>query len=441
MIQTSAKKSYKSAFIFLTTLFFLWGFITVLVDSLVPRLKDVFEMSYAKTVLVQFAFFLAFFVFSLPAGFILSKIGYKKGIILGLLTMALGCLLFYPASSYRAFPVFLIGYFTLAGGITILQVAANPFVALLGSEEGASSRLNLSQAFNSLGTTIAPVVGALFLLSDSVKTSEQINVLSEIEKTDYYIAEAATVQTPFLLIALFIGVLALVFSFIKLPKLIEESPKGGYFKLLKNKFLLMGALGIFVYVGAEVAIGSFLVNYFYDMNLAVVVAGNETMMHIANTIASTFNKTFSGSDPKSLLGIFVVFYWGGAMIGRFVGAYLTKIISPGKVLAIFASLAIAMILISINTTGLLSMWSILAVGLFNSIMFPTIFTLSLEGLGDLKAQASGLLCMAIVGGAIIPFVFGSLIDGFGFKTAFILTILCYGYILFFGRYKAKKTPS
>jgi len=388
MIQTSTKKSYKSAFIFLTTLFFLWGFITVLVDSLVPRLKDVFEMSYAKTVLVQFAFFLAFFVFSLPAGFILSKIGYKKGIILGLLTMALGCLLFYPASSYRAFPVFLIGYFTLAGGITILQVAANPFVALLGSEEGASSRLNLSQAFNSLGTTIAPVVGALFLLSDSVKTSEQINVLSEIEKTDYYIAEAATVQTPFLLIALFIGILALVFSFIKLPKLIEESPKGGYFKLLKNKLMLMGALGIFVYVGAEVAIGSFLVNYFYDMNLAVVVLENETMMHIANTIASTFNKTFSGSDPKSLLGIFVVFYWGGAMIGRFVGAYLTKVISPGKVLAIFASLAIAMILISINTTGLLSMWSILAVGLFNSIMFPTIFTLSLEGLGDLKAQAS-----------------------------------------------------
>jgi len=438
MIQTSTKKSYKSAFIFLTTLFFLWGFITVLVDSLVPRLKDVFEMSYAKTVLVQFAFFLAFFVFSLPAGFILSKIGYKKGIILGLLTMALGCLLFYPASSYRAFPVFLIGYFTLAGGITILQVAANPFVALLGSEEGASSRLNLSQAFNSLGTTIAPVVGALFLLSDSVKTSEQINVLSEIEKTDYYIAEAATVQTPFLLIALFIGILALVFSFIKLPKLIEESPKGGYFKLLKNKLMLMGALGIFVYVGAEVAIGSFLVNYFYDMNLAVVVLENETMMHIANTIASTFNKTFSGSDPKSLLGIFVVFYWGGAMIGRFVGAYLTKFISPGKVLAIFASLAIAMILISINTTGLLSMWSILAVGLFNSIMFPTIFTLSLEGLGDLKAQASGLLCMAIVGGAIIPFVFGSLIDGFGFKTAFILTILCYGYILFFGRYKAKR---
>ena len=437
-MSTSTNKSYRSAFIFLTSLFFLWGFITVLVDSLIPRLKDVFEMSYAKTVLVQFAFFVAFFVFSLPAGYLLSKIGYKKGIVLGLLTMAAGCLLFYPAAEHRMFSVFLVGYFTLAAGITILQVAANPFVALLGSEEGASSRLNLSQAFNSLGTTIAPVVGALFLLSDSVKSSEEIAVLTETQKSDYYIAEASTVQTPFLLISAFIILLAVVFLFTKLPKLIEESPKGGYFKLLKNKMMLMGALGIFVYVGAEVAVGSFLVNYFSDMGLATVVAESETMMSIANTIASTFNKTFTDSDPKSLLGIFVIFYWGGAMIGRFVGAYLTKILAPGKVLSIFAMLAITMIVISISTTGLISMWSILAVGLFNSIMFPTIFTLSLEGLGDLKAQASGLLCMAIVGGAIIPFFFGSLIDGLGFKTAFLLVITCYAYILFYGRYKTKR---
>ena len=435
----STNKSYKSALIFLTTLFFLWGFITVLVDSLVPRLKDVFEMSYAKTVLVQFAFFTAFFVVSVPAGAILSKIGYRKGIVLGLIIMALGCLLFYPAAEYRNFTIFLIGYFTLAGGITVLQVAANPYVALLGSEEGASSRLNLSQAFNSLGTTIAPVVGALFLLSDSVKTSEEINALSTLEKVDYYAAEAATVQTPFLLIATFIGILAVVFAFIKLPKVMQESPKGGYLSLLKNKLMLMGALGIFVYVGAEVAIGSFLVNYFDDMNLAVIVAENDTMMNIANTIASTFNKSFSNSDPKSLLGIFIIFYWGGAMIGRFVGAYLTKIIPPGKVLSIFALLAIVMIAISINTQGLISMWSILAVGLFNSIMFPTIFTLTLEGLGELKAQASGLLCMAIVGGAIIPFAFGGLIDGFGFKTAFILTMICYGYILYYGKLKSSKS--
>ena len=429
-------KSYQSSFISVTILFFLWGFITVLVDSLIPRLKDVFEMSYAKTVLVQFAFFTAFFVVSLPAGAILTKIGYKKGIVLGLIIMALGCLLFYPAAEYRNFNVFLIGYFTLASGITVLQVAANPYVALLGSEEGASSRLNLSQAFNSLGTTIAPVVGALFLLSDSVKTSEEIDLLNITDKANYYAAEAATVQVPFLLIATFIGILALIFSFIKLPKVMEDSPKGGYLALLKNKLMMLGALGIFVYVGAEVAIGSFLVNYFDDMNLAVIVAENNTMMSIANTIASTFNKTFSNSDPKSLLGIFIIFYWGGAMIGRFIGAYLTKIMSPGRVLSIFASLAIILIIISINTVGLLSMWSILAVGLFNSIMFPTIFTLTLRGLGDLKAQASGLLCMAIVGGAIIPFAFGSLIDGFGFKTAFILTIVCYGYILYYGMIKS-----
>ena len=434
----STNKSYRSALIFLTTLFFLWGFITVLVDSLVPRLKDVFEMSYAKTVLVQFAFFTAFFVVSVPAGTLLSKIGYRKGIVLGLIIMALGCLLFYPAAEYRNFNVFLIGYFTLAGGITVLQVAANPYVALLGSEEDASSRLNLSQAFNSLGTTIAPIVGALFLLSDSVKTSEEINLLTALEKVDYYSAEAATVQTPFLLIAAFIGILALIFAFLKLPKVMQESPKGGYLSLLKNKLMLMGALGIFVYVGAEVAIGSFLVNYFSDMNLAVIVMENEMMMNIANTIASVFNKTFSNSDPKSLLGIFIIFYWGGAMIGRFIGAYLTKIMDAGKVLSMFASLAILMILISINTQGLISMWSILAVGLFNSIMFPTIFTLTLEGLGDLKAQASGLLCMAIVGGAIIPFAFGSLIDGFGFKKAFILTVICYGYIMYYGRLKNRK---
>jgi len=436
-MMTQSNKSYKNAFIFLTTLFFLWGFITVLVDSLVPRLKDVFEMSYAKTVLVQFAFFTAFFIVSVPAGMILSKIGYKKGIVLGLVTMAVGCLLFYPAAEYRNFNFFLIGYFTLAAGITVLQVAANPYVALLGSEDGASSRLNLSQAFNSLGTTIAPIVGALFLLSDTVKTSEEIELLTSTAKTNYYAAEAATVQTPFLFISGFILVLAFIFAFINLPTVMQESPTGGYLSLLKNKLMLLGALGIFLYVGAEVAIGSFLVNYFSDMNLAAVVAQNDTMMSIANTIASVFNRTFSNSDPKSLLGIFVIFYWGGAMIGRFVGAYLTRIMAPGKVLGIFAFLAVAMILISINTIGLISMWSILAVGLFNSIMFPTIFTLTLEGLGDLKAQASGLLCMAIVGGAVVPFAFGGLIDNFGFKTAFVLTIACYGYILYYGLLRAK----
>jgi len=427
----------KRAFAIITTLFFLWGFITVLVDSLIPRLKDVFELSYFQAGLVQFAFFLAYFIFSIPAGSILARIGYKKGIILGLLTMAFGCLLFYPASEYRMFNVFLLGYFILAAGITVLQVAANPYVSLLGSEQGASSRLNLAQAFNSLGTTIAPIIGALFLLSETVKTSTEINALSIQEKESYLTAEAATVQTPFLTIAAIIGVLAVVFMIVKLPTIMEKSPKGGYSKLFKNKLALMGVLGIFLYVGAEVAIGSYLVNYFQSMRLTPIILENETMMAIANTITNVFNKDLSVSDPKSLLGIFVIFYWGSAMIGRFIGAYLTKLITPGKVLGVFSFLAILMIFTSMNTLGLLSMWTILSVGLFNSIMFPTIFTLTLDGLGDLKPQASGLLCTAIVGGAIIPPLYGFLTDQFHFKLALLLIVLCYAYILYFGWIKSK----
>jgi len=422
------QKNYRSTFIVITTLFFLWGFITVLVDSLIPRLRDVFELSYFQAGLVQFAFFGAFFVFSIPSGFILSKIGYKKGIILGLLAMALGCLLFYPASSFRNFGIFLFGYFTLAGGITILQVAANPYVALLGTEQGASSRLNLSQAFNSLGTAIAPVIGAMFLLSDSIKSSEEIIVLSEQEKSAYYISEAATVQQPFLIIAGFIVLLVVIFMYIKLPKLLQKSPKEGYGKLLKNKMMMMGAFGIFVYVGAEVAIGSYLVNYFLDMNLASIISDNETMKALAELL---LNADISTIDEKAIVGAFVFFYWTGAMIGRFIGAYLTKKMAPAKVLLVFALLSIMMLLISISTQGMIAMWSILAVGLFNSIMFPTIFTLTIEGLGDLKPQASGLLCTAIVGGALIPPLYGYLTDNIGFKSALFLLVICYGYILYF----------
>lgn len=434
----TTKSSHSSAFAVITTLFFLWGFITVLVDSLIPRLRDVFELSYFQAGLVQFAFFAAYFVLSIPAGFILSKIGYKRGIIWGLITMAVGCLLFYPAASYRTFGIFLLGYFTLAGGITILQVAANPYVALLGSEDGASSRLNLSQAFNSLGTAIAPVIGAMFLLSDSIKTSEELTNLDEMSRDAYYISEASSVQVPFLLLAGFIGLLVLFFLFIKLPKLMDDSPRRGYRKVLKNKMVLMGSFGIFVYVGAEVAIGSYLVNYFLDMNLPSIILENNFMKNIAKRI---LNSDLVTMDKKAIVGAFVVFYWSGAMVGRFIGAYLTKIFNPSRVLSIFAVLAISMIMISMNTVGLVSMWSILAVGLFNSIMFPTIFTLTIDGLGDLKPQASGLLCTAIVGGALIPPLYGFFTDNVGFKYALILLIICYGYIVFFGIVKLRSKRS
>ena len=430
------KHNYRTAFIFLTSLFFLWGFITVLVDSFIPRIRDLFTLTYFQAGLVQFAFFGAYFILSIPAGFLLSKIGYKRGIVAGLITMAIGCFLFYPAASFREFNVFLLAYFVLAGGITVLQVAANPYVAVLGSESEAASRLNLSQAFNSLGTSIAPILGASFILSDKVRSSEEISEMTTAAREAYLISEATAVQTPFMVITSFIILLALVFVFVKLPTILSSAPKGGYSSLLRNKSLLLGALGIFIYVGAEVAIGSYLVNYFYDMGLTAVVKQNEVMAAIASTL---LGQDLSAVSDYGILGAFVTFYWSGAMIGRFVGYYLTKVIRPSVVLSYFATGAVLMIVISSQSLGIVSMISILAVGLFNSIMFPTIFSLSLEGLDDLKPQASGILCTMIVGGAIIPPLYGYMTDLFGFKMALLLLIFCYGYIIWYGYQRSKKS--
>ena len=428
------KNKYLFPFIALTSLFFLWGFLTVLVDFLIPRLKEIFTLTYFQAGLVQFAFFMAYFLLSIPAGFILSKIGYKKGIVLGLLTMALGCFLFYPAAEFRTFSIFLMAYFILAGGMTILQVAANPFVAVLGDKKGASSRLNLAQAFNSLGTAIAPAIGATFLLSDTIKTTAEIDVLSEIEKSAYYISEAVAVQTPFILLSVCIVALAVIFAFVKLPSIIKTVSNSGYTKVLKNKVLMMGAFAILVYVGAEVAIGSYLVNYFIDMNMHLVIQSTPWMNNIAINILNT---DLASLDKRAIVGAFVTFYWSGAMIGRFVGAYLTSKNNPSKVLGFFAIGALLLIIISMNTVGLLSMWSILAVGLFNSIMFPTIFTLSIQDIEELKPQASGILCTMIVGGAIIPPLYGFITDLSGFKTAMILLLACYGYIYYFAKSTSK----
>ena len=429
------KKSYRTAFIFVTVLFFLWGFITVLVDSLIPRLRELFTLSYFEAGLVQFAFFGAYFLLSVPAGFILAKIGYKRGIILGLLTMAVGCLIFYPAASLREFWIFAVGYFTLAAGITVLQVAANPYVTMLGPEKTASSRLNLAQAFNSLGTSIAPILGALFILSDKVLNPEEINFLTEAQREAYYIGEASAVQTPFLGIALFIALIAVFFAVVKLPKVQEETATGGYGKVLKNKNLLLGALGIFFYVGAEVALGSYLVNYFITLGAADLVRQSPFMSTIAGWLLS---ENSLGSD-YALVGVFVTFYWSGAMVGRFIGSYLTSRFSPAKVLSVFAFSAIALVLISQQTTGLVAMWTILGVGLFNSIMFPTIFSLALDGLGNNKAQGSGVLVSMIVGGAIVPPTFGFLTDSFGFNGALILVMCCYAYILFYAYGNQKRS--
>ena len=419
--------SRRTALILITSLFFLWGFLTVWVDSLIPRLRDVFTLTYFQAGLVQFAFFGAYFLLSIPAGFILSRIGYKRGIILGLAIMGLGALLFWPAASFRVFGLFMLAYFTLAGGMTVLQVAANPYVAVLGDAEGASSRLNLAQAFNSLGTAIAPAMGAMFILSDHIKTPDEIASLGDIAREAYYAAEAAAVQQPFVLIALLILALAVGFFFIKLPELMKSDHKHGYLDLLKDRRLMLGAIGIFVYVGAEVAIGSYLVNYFKDLGLAERILNTPAMRQIGNLV---LNGNIDSVDAKAVVAAFVTFYWSGAMVGRFIGAYLTRAFAPARILAIFAMGAISLILISMNSAGFIAMWSILGVGLFNSIMFPTIFTLSIDHVGDLKPQASGILCTMIVGGAIVPPLFGLMTDHYGFQTAMALLIICYAFIAY-----------
>ena len=423
-------KSYTKSFYILTSLFFMWGFITVLVDSLIPRIKELFELSYFEAGLVQFAFFIAYGIMSIPSGKLLHRIGYKKGIITGLTVMGIGCVLFSPAAAMRSFELFLLSYFILASGMTILQVAANPYVTVLGDPKTASSRLNLSQAFNSLGTTLAPILGAVFILSDNIKSTEEIMSLDEMAKAQYYASEASAVQGPFYTLAIALLILAFFVLGAKLPPLLRSNTDSNYSQALKHNKLKLGALGIFLYVGAEVAIGSYLVNYFLDMNLAEVIRENKVMSSIAGFI---HQGDLTNIDSKGLVGSFVAFYWGGAMLGRFIGAYLTRVYSPNKVLGLFALLAITCIIISMSTDGLISLWSILAVGLFNSIMFPTIFSISIEDLDQLKPEGSGILCTVIAGGAFIPPLYGYFTDISGFKTAFLLLIACYTYIWFFAK--------
>lgn len=409
----------------------MWGFITVFVDSLVPRLREVFELDYSSSGLFQTAFFLAYGILAIPSGYILSKIGYKRGIVLGLVVVAIGCGLYYPAASGRMFAMFLMAFFTVAGGMTILQVAANPYVTVLGDKKGASARLNLAQAFNSLGTAIAPTLGAILILSDHVKDSDEIAALSAADKAAYLAGEAEAVQTPFLILAGVLVVLAVLFLFIPLPQLINNRLKGGFDKAFGHRRLSLGAGAIFVYVGAEVAIGTYAVTYFVDLNLREVVLSSDVLRWYAEM---WHDGPLNEIDDKGIMGLFVSAYWLGAMIGRFIGAYLTYILKPSKVLAIFAAGAISMLFLSFGTTGWVAMVSLLLVGLFNSIMFPTIFSLGIDKLGKYKPQGSGILCAAIVGGAAIPPLYGKIADLSSFKTGFLLLALCYGYILFYGWY-------
>lgn len=403
--ENNMQQNFRLPLVVLTSLFFIWGFITSLNDILIPHLKAVFELSYFQAMAVNLAFFGAYALVSLPAGALVRKIGYQKGIVAGLVVAALGCFLLMAAADIKLYMVFLFALFVLASGITVLQVSANPYVSRLGPEHTASGRLTLTQAFNSLGTTLAPAFGAILILSVATLGSAELANMSQQQLSEYRLEQAQAVQLPYMILASVLLLLAGVFSLIKLPQIEQEQQTQQLTaSIWQQKHLLLGALAIFVYVGAEVSIGSFLVNFL-----------SEQGEHLDEVQAAHY----------------VSYYWGGAMLGRFIGAALMMKIAAHKVLLTNAVLAVLAVVVTISSQGQVAIWAILSVGLFNSVMFPTIFSLALRNLGALTSQASGLLCMAIVGGAIIPLIQGALADNIGIQLAFFLPAICYMYIAYF----------
>lgn len=395
---------------FVVVLFFAWGFATVLIDTLIPKLKALFALSYAEAMLTQFAFFLAYFVMSVPASILLSRIGYMRGIVVGLTVMTAGCLLFSPAAALGIYWGFLLALFIMAAGITTLQVAANPLIAVLGSQEKSHSRLNLAQALNSLGAFVGPFVGAALILKGGV-ASPDLAKLSQAGLQAFRRTEAHAVQAPFLGIAAVLAVLALVFWLLRnspaAPSAARNETSLSSFRLLASRpRLACGALSIFLYVGAEVSIGSLMVSYLMQpqsLGLQAAAAGR-----------------------------LVAFYWGGAMVGRLIGSGVMLKAPAGRVLSACALAAAILAALSAASTGWLSAAPIIAIGLCNSIMFPTIFTLAIEGLGADTPQASGVVCMAIVGGAIVPLITGTLADHIGLRLALVAPIVCYLWIAAYG---------
>ena len=400
--------SYPAALMMVTGLFFFWGFVTVLNDILVPHLKSVFDLNYTKAMLIQFAFFLAYFIFSMPSAKIIDAIGYKKTMVVGLLTMGLGAFLFVPAAIALSYPLFLGALMVLAAGITALQVAANPYVSVLGPPETASSRLNLTQAFNSLGTTLGPWVGGLLILGATAESRDAVSNLSAEALHTFRLQQAAAVKVPYIIIGVTLLVFAGLIGMFKLPTIpaVERHADGRHEgSLWKYRHLILGCVAIFAYVGAEVSIGSFLINY--------------------------FNQPEIGNLPVVEGAKFVAYYWGGAMVGRFIGSAVLRKVTTGTVLGIAAFCSCALVLTSMLTTGPVAMWSIILVGFFNSIMFPSIFTLGIAKLGPRTGDGSGLLIMAIVGGAIIPVAQGAIADRVGVHHAFVLPVICYLYIAYY----------
>ncbi len=388
-------------------LFFMLGFITCLNDILIPHLKAIFNLNYTQAMLVQFCFFTAYAVMSVPMSKLVEKMGYKAGIIGGFLIVALGCILFYPAAASASYPIFLGALFILASGIVLLQVAGNPYVTLLAPKGKESVMLTLIQAFNSLATTVAPPIGAALIFVDG--TASQAERIS-------------SVQMPYLGLAGFMILLSVLIGLIKLPDARQiaaeqtESSHDGKSSVWQYKHMVLGTIGIFCYVGAEVAIGSLMVN---------------ALEHTA------------GLSHDKAAGYLSV-YWGGAMVGRFIGAGLMNKIAPNKYLAFNASMAVGLLLLAIAAGGgAVTQWALLLIGFFNSIMFPTIFSLGTKGLGKFTGAASGIISTAIVGGALVPVLQGFVIDHVGLMISYVIPAVCYVYIVFFATrgYKADEKPA
>jgi MFS transporter, FHS family, L-fucose permease len=394
--------------LFVMALFFIFGGITSLNDVIIPKLKDLFTLNYTQAMLVQTAFFAAYAIIGIPAAAIVKRIGYMRGAAFGLMTMMAGCLLFVPASQSAQFTIFLIALFVLASGVTIVQVVANPLISLLGPVRTTHSRLTFAQAFNSLGTTIFPFFGSILILGSLAEVDTAR--LSAAQRDAYRVTESAVVVNAYLGLALALALVAMV-VWLNRHRLQGERHDGGSifksFDLLRRGRFGFGALCIFLYVGAEVSIGSLIVNYLAQDHVMALSEENA--------------------------GKLIALYWGGAMAGRFVGSAVLRVISPGLVLASMGAAAIALITVSANSTGIVSGYSLLAIGLANAIMFPTIFSLACEGLGPRAADGSGVICMAIVGGAVIPPLTGLIADLTGsLAIALAPPAICYAIIASFG---------
>jgi FHS family L-fucose permease-like MFS transporter len=386
------QKSYAGPLILMVSLYFGIGFITALNDILIPHFRDLFHLNNVTALLVQFCFFGAYFVMSLPSGWIVGKIGYKRGIIAALSVMGLGLLLFLPASIVILYPLFLFALFVVGSGLALLQVAINPYVGALGPPETAASRLNLAGFLNSSATTIAPKIGAAFIFIASGATTAQL---------------ARSVRMPYLVLAFCAFAMATLVAFVHLPDVIEQSNVSSRANGSAWRFnhLRLGALAIFFYVGAEVAIGSILINFL----------GQSSMGALSHSAAATY----------------VSLYWGGTGIGRLIGFFALQRIRAHRALAFVSLIASLLVITTLATHGHVAMWAIVSCGLFNSIMWPCIFPLSLEGLGQFTSQGSGILVTMVVGGAVIPEFQGFLADRFGYQPSFAIVLLCYIYILFF----------